>query len=178
MQLGTGLSVLAVVAALAVLALPVAGRLGAFEGRAPATLGVRDGRLAPPSATPNSVSSQAALWPGEAAAAAQVAPLPAPGGRDATMSRLRAVIEAMPGARVVQARDDYLHATFTSRWMRFVDDAEFWHDPVAQAVQLRSASRLGQRDFGVNRARIEAIRRAMSGPAGGTVGAQPPTPRE
>ncbi len=178
MRLATGLSVLAVVAAVVVLALPVAGRLGAFEGRPPAGLGVREGRLAPPSATPNSVSSQAALWPGEAAAAAQVAPLPAAGGRDATMARLRAVIEAMPGARVVLARDDYLHATFTSRWLRFVDDAEFWHDPAVQAVQLRSASRLGRRDFGVNRARIESIRRALSSPTGSAAGAPAPPTRE
>ena len=161
-----------------VLALPVAGRLGAFEGRPPAGMGVRDGRLAPPSPTPTSVSSQAALWPGEAAAAAQVDPLPAPGGRDATMARLRAVVEAMPGARVVQASDDYLHATFTTRWLRFVDDAEFWYDPAAQAVQLRSASRLGQLDFGVNRARIASIRRALSSPAQGATHEQPSTARE
>jgi uncharacterized protein (DUF1499 family) len=47
---------------------------------------------------------------------------------------------------------------FSSRWMKFVDDAEFWFDPSTRAVQVRSASRLGRKDFGVNRERIEAIR--------------------
>ena len=47
---------------------------------------------------------------------------------------------------------------FTTKMMKFVDDAEFWFDPRANVVQVRSASRLGRQDFGVNRARIEAIR--------------------
>jgi uncharacterized protein (DUF1499 family) len=47
---------------------------------------------------------------------------------------------------------------FESRVMRFVDDAEFWFDPVAGAIQVRSASRIGRKDLGVNRARIESIR--------------------
>ena len=42
--------------------------------------------------------------------------------------------------------------------MRFVDDVEFWYDPATQAIAVRSASRIGRKDFGVNRARIEAIR--------------------
>jgi uncharacterized protein (DUF1499 family) len=46
--------------------------------------------------------------------------------------------------------------------MKFVDDAEFWVDPQAQAVQVRSAARLGRRDFGVNRARVEVLRAALA----------------
>ena len=37
----------------------IAGQLGAFSGRAPNDLGVKDGKLKPPASTPNSVSSQA-----------------------------------------------------------------------------------------------------------------------
>jgi uncharacterized protein (DUF1499 family) len=77
------------------------------------------------------------------------------------MARLRAVIDRLPGARVVEQRDDYLYARFQTRLLRFVDDAEFWYDPAAQAIQVRSASRLGRKDFGVNRARVEAIRAQM-----------------
>jgi len=58
----------------------------------------------------------------------------------------------------VEQRDDYLYARFETQLLRFVDDAEFWYDPAAQAIQVRSASRLGRKDFGVNRARVEAIR--------------------
>jgi uncharacterized protein (DUF1499 family) len=78
------------------------------------------------------------------------------------MAKLRRIVEAMPGAQVVQSRDDYLYVQFTTRWMKFVDDAEFWFDPVAGVVQLRSASRVGRKDFGVNRARIESIRQALA----------------
>lgn len=151
----------------ALLALPlavlVAAQLGAFSGRVPSDLGVRDGRLKPPSATPNSVHSQAASWPDHPQRAyAQIDALPLRGDGPATLARLRTVVAAMPGASVVTARGDYLHASFRTRWMGFVDDVEFWFDPAAGVVQLRSASRLGRRDFGVNRARIEAIRAALA----------------
>jgi uncharacterized protein (DUF1499 family) len=46
--------------------------------------------------------------------------------------------------------------------MRYVDDVELYYDERAGLVQVRSASRLGRRDFGVNRARVEALRRAIA----------------
>ena len=52
----------------------------------------------------------------------------------------------------------YLYAEFRSKLMGFVDDVEFLADPAAGVVHVRSASRLGRRDFGVNRSRIEALR--------------------
>jgi uncharacterized protein (DUF1499 family) len=64
----------------------------------------------------------------------------------------------MPGIRVVEQRPDYLRAEAETRWMRFTDDLEFWFDPGRKVIELRSASRLGRKDFGVNRERIEAIR--------------------
>ena len=147
-------------ALLGCLALAVAAVLsGALQGRMPDDLGVRDGRLKPPSLTPNSVSSQADLFADHPMRDyARIAPLPAGGGAQASMARLRAVIERMPGASVVEQRDDYLYARFETKLLRFTDDAEFWYDPAAQAIQVRSASRLGRKDFGVNRARVEAIR--------------------
>lgn len=145
-------------------ALLLAGQLGTFAGRVPTDLGVRDGRLKAPSPTPNSVSSQADLWPGHPMREqARIAPLPLlPGGPEATMKRLRAVIDAMPGAVVVAANREYLRVQFTTRWLGFVDDAEFWADAAAGVVQVRSASRLGRRDFDTNRSRIEAIRARLA----------------
>jgi uncharacterized protein (DUF1499 family) len=149
--------------ALAVLVL-LAAQLGAFSGHAPDNMGVRDGRLRAPSKTPNSVSSQADLWAQHPMQDyARIAPLALKGTGPATIVQIRRIVEAMPGAKVVQARDDYLYVQFTTRWMKFVDDAEFWFDPVHAVVQVRSASRLGRKDFDVNRARIEAIRRALAG---------------
>ena len=46
--------------------------------------------------------------------------------------------------------------------MRFVDDTEFWFDPAAQVVQVRSSSRVGHGDLGVNRERIEHIRARLA----------------
>lgn len=144
----------------------LAAQMGAFDGSPPTDLGVRDGRLKAPSQTPNSVSSQAGLWPEHAQReAARIAPLPLlPAGPQATMRRLRAVVEDMPGAQIVIANERYLRAQITTRWMRFVDDAEFWYDADTGVVQVRSASRVGRRDFGVNRARIETLRAALAAP--------------
>lgn len=145
------------------LALLLVGQAGFLQGEAPPDLGVRDGRLKPPSFTPNSVSSQADLHAGHPMRdAARIAPLPLRGSVPETMARLRSLASALPGARVEEVRDDYLRLSYTSRWLRFVDDAEFWADPAAGVIHVRSASRLGRRDFGVNRARIEALRARWS----------------
>ncbi len=151
-----------IVAAVAVL---VAARLGAFSGRAPDNLGVREGKLKPPSRTPNSVSSQADLWPDAPQREyARIAPIALAGGDGkATIERIAQVVEGLPGARIVERRDDYLYAQFTTALMRFTDDVEFWFDPAAGVVQVRSASRVGRKDFGVNRARVENIRARLGG---------------
>lgn len=153
---------LGVPAALAVLLL-VAAQFGALRGTPPEDLDVRDGRLKRPSKTPNSVSSQADLWPDHPQRHyARVLPLALKGDGAATIAALRALLERWPGATVVTARPDYLYVRFETRVLKFVDDAEFWFDPQAQVVQLRSASRIGRKDFGVNRQRVEAIRAALA----------------
>ena len=77
---------------------------------------------------------------------------------------MRDGLEATLGARMVEERADSLRVEFTSRWLRFVDDAEFWAAPAARVVQVRSSSRLGRRDFGVNGKRIEALRKHLLAP--------------
>ena len=147
-----------------VLIVVLAGQLGMMRGRPPGDMGVHDGKLKPPSNTANSVSSQARLWPDHPQReAAYIEPLAWVGDGPATMVRLRDIVAAMPGARIVTWRDDYLYAQFTSRVMKYTDDVEFWLDPAAGVVHVRSASRLGQRDLGVNRARVESIRAQLQG---------------
>jgi uncharacterized protein (DUF1499 family) len=148
------------------LALLVAGQAGLLRGRPPTDLGVREGRLTAPSRTPNSVSSQAGLWPGHPQAAyALIDALALRGSGATTMARLAQRLAKTPGVTVVETRADYLRAEFRSRWLGFVDDAEFWVDPSAGVIQVRSASRLGRNDFGANRAHIEALRaRLVDGP--------------
>ena len=154
-----GLVLLAVLA----VALALAGQLGLLKGTPPNNLGVRDGRMKAPSGGPNSVSSQAALYPEHPMREyAQIAPLALRGDAGATMAKLRAIVAAMPGATIVKSDGDYLYAQFTTRLMGFVDDTEFWFDPASGVIQVRSSSRVGRKDFGVNRARVEAIRAQLA----------------
>jgi len=139
------------------------GQVGLFQGRMPNDLGVHDGRLKPPSATDNSVTSQAALYPDRLqATAARIDPLALRGTGPETIARIEALVKANDAARVVKVSPDYVYAQYTSRWLKFVDDVEFWYDPGTHAIQVRSASRIGEGDLGVNRKRIEAIRAALA----------------
>jgi len=150
--------VLAAVLVLAALVF-LAGVAGLLAGKPPA-VGVRDGRLKPPSRTPNSVSSQAGLYPDAPQRDyAAIEALPTNGDGAAGIERLRTIIAALPGAKIVTARPDYLYATFTTPGLRFVDDTEFWHSAADDVIHVRSASRVGRKDFGVNRQRVESIRR-------------------
>jgi uncharacterized protein (DUF1499 family) len=141
-----------------------AGQLGLLRGQAPGDLGVNGGKLKAPSVTPNSVSSQADLWPGHPQQAyAGIAPLALVGDGAATLARLATLVRATPGAQIVSERSDYLYAIFTTRLMQYTDDVEFWFDPTAGVVQVRSASRLGRSDLGANRARVERLRTQLLG---------------
>jgi uncharacterized protein (DUF1499 family) len=146
----------------------IGARFGLFAGAAPNDLGVTDGRLKPPSATRNSVSSQAALYPGHPQLDyARIAPLELMNGdANASLQALHVTLTAMPGVTVIEQRPDYLRAEARTHWLGFVDDLEFWLNPQAGVIEVRSASRLGSEDFGVNRERIERIRAAYRGEGG------------
>ena len=153
---------LLIVVALIVVAGVLAGQLGLLKGKAPTDLGVHDGRLKPPSKTPNSVSSQAVLYPDHPQLAyASIAPLQLKGDATATLARIGSIIEGMDGGQIVKREPGYLYAQFTTQIMKYVDDAEFWFDPAAGIIQVRSSSRLGSSDLGVNRKRIEFIRQKL-----------------
>ncbi|MEY4908324.1 MAG: hypothetical protein RL260_2042 [Pseudomonadota bacterium] len=143
-----------------VAALLTGARFGLLNGQRPGDLGVTNGRLKPPSLTRNSVSSQARLHPAHPQLTyASVEPLPLRDGSAAvSLQTLVAVLQAMPGITVVEQRPDYLYVQAQTRWLRFVDDVEFWVDPAASVIEVRSASRLGREDFGVNRQRIDTVR--------------------
>ena len=117
-----------------------------FSWHRPDHLGAKDGRLARCKRTPNCVSSQADPADREH----YISPI------KGEFSRVRKAVESMPGATVIEEKPDYLYAEFRTPLLGFVDDVEFLlGDGV---IHVRSASRLGRRDFGVNRKRIEALR--------------------
>ena len=121
-----------------------------FSGTRPDNLGVKDGRFAPCKPTPNCVSSQADRADREH----YVAPIVYTG----TMQQLRDAVESMTRATVIREEGNYLYAEYSSALMGFVDDLELLFDEKAGLVHVRSASRLGRSDFGVNRKRIEELR--------------------
>jgi len=126
-----------------------------FAGKRPQNLGYEAGRLAPCKRTPNCVSSQA----GPSDEQHYIAPIAITKNASGdAMAQLRKAVESMPRASVVRVEAGYLYAEFRSKLMGFVDDVEFLHDPAKGVVHVRSASRLGRRDFGVNRNRVEQLR--------------------
>ena len=125
-----------------------------FSGKRPRSLGVNDGRLASCGRRLNCVSSQAD--PGDAQR--YVAPIQVKGTAAEAIAAARRAVESMARARVVRAEGSYLHAEFRSRLLGFLDDVEFFFDERTAVLHVRSASRLGRRDFGVNRERVEALR--------------------
>lgn len=101
--------------------------------------------------TPNCVCTQAS------AASHRLPPLKFSCSGAEAIERARSIIAQQPGCRIVQQQTHYLHATFTSRILRFVDDVEFLVDESENLLHFRSASRLGFTDFGANRSRMQNI---------------------
>ena len=107
--------------------------------------------------SPNCVGSEASD-PRRRVARLELAADGAEGAIDALARR----IAAEPDASIVRREADYLHATFRTRVMGYVDDVEFLAMPDG-TVAVRSASRLGRSDLGANARRVERLRAAPSG---------------
>ena len=128
-----------------------------FAGARPTTLGLHQGQLSPCPPSPNCVVSQ-----GNPDASHAIAPLTYSGESERAISQLARLIAAMPRTQILEQTPTYLYAEFTSRWLGFVDDGEFYLDQPAGVIQVRSASRLGESDLGVNRDRIETLRQQLT----------------
>lgn len=121
-------------------------------GDRPANLGTQNNQLAGCPDSPNCVCSF------ETRDSHRIEPL------QTDLAAVRSVISQLPRVAIITEEDNYLHAEFTSRLMGYVDDVEFLADPAAGLVHVRSASRLGHSDLGVNRERIENIRTLIATP--------------
>jgi uncharacterized protein (DUF1499 family) len=141
------------------IALVIAGQMGLLRGKTPNGIGVKDGRLKPPARTPNSVTSQADLYPDHPQRQfARIDPIRFNGAPEQAMARIVAILKATDDTVIVANEPDYIYAQCTTKLLKFTDDIEFWLDRSAGVIQVRSASRLGKKDFDVNRKRVEAIR--------------------
>jgi uncharacterized protein (DUF1499 family) len=92
-----------------------------------------------------------------------IAPIAFTGDPGAAMDRLAAVIRSHGRAEIVTRGNGYLHAVYTSLVFRFRDDIEFIMEKDAGVIHVKSASRLGKYDFGVNRKRVERVRKDFMG---------------
>jgi uncharacterized protein (DUF1499 family) len=135
----------------------VIGQVGLLSGTRPKDLGLTNGLLKPPvKASWNVVSSHAEKQPHTDYHV--IAPIKYSGDGKAAFTKLGAIVRDMDGATVVTNQPNYLYAEFQTKLLKFTDDVEFVLDEPAGVIQMRSASRLGRKDFDVNRKRLEAIR--------------------
>lgn len=126
-----------------------------FSASALAEIGLNNGILSPCPNSPNCVISQ----DGDEEHA--VEPIAYTGDRTIAKETLLKVLSVVPRTQVIENTDNYIHTESTSRLFKFVDDAEFYFPEDENIIQVRSASRVGESDLGVNRRRIEQIRLAM-----------------
>lgn len=124
-----------------------------------ADLGIHKGKLTECPKTPNCVNSQAV--DGEHA----IEPIQYAGVRQDVRDRLLQILEAEKRAKIIINQDDYMRVEFASSLFGFVDDVEFYFlekQAGETVIHIRSASRVGYSDFGVNRKRVEQIRSRLN----------------
>jgi uncharacterized protein (DUF1499 family) len=120
--------------------------------------GKTNGRLSPCPKSPNCVSSLSQDK------SHYVDPLSYKVSQEEAREKLISIINSMKRSQIVTAETSYIHATFTSLLLRFVDDVEFSFDDEKKVIDVRSASRTGYSDLGVNRRRVEDIRSRFVSP--------------
>ena len=122
----------------------------------PADLGVHNGQLRPCPDSPNCVSSTGTDTEHS------IEPLPYVVPTAQMQEQLLAVLKTIPRATIITAQPDYVHVELRTQLMGFVDDAEFYFDETHGVLHMRSGSRLGYSDMGVNRRNLEQIRSALA----------------
>lgn len=130
--------------------------LVACTGTRPVQLGTENTNLDPCPEKPNCVNSLA-----NQADSHFIKPLIAKNPANAHQTLVE-IISQNPQAEIIVSSPSYIYAEYTSNIMKFVDDVEFLFSKDNNDIHVRSASRLGYRDFDVNRERIEAIRSELN----------------
>lgn len=127
-----------------------------FAGTRPTNLGIYSGELAPCLDTPNCVNSQSRD------VTHKIEPFTYSSSSEKAMADLKKVIQSFKRTKIITATNTYLYAEFTIPIVGFVDDVELYLDKSKKVIHVRSASRLGESDLGVNRRRIETIRTKLN----------------
>lgn len=122
---------------------------GVYRNRSPRSIGIHEEKLTPCPSTPNCVSSYSTD------PIHSIAPFPIV---NSSIDIIAKIIEELPRTKIIKKNDKYLYAEFRSKIFSFVDDVEFLVHEDQNIIHVRSASRVGYGDWGVNRDRIELIR--------------------
>jgi len=120
-------------------------------GEPPTNIGVKDGSLFNCPKSPNCVVSQ------HGDEKHKIAPISYNTTKDDAVQKIKKIILTQQNTKLIKETHDYLYFEFKSKMMGFVDDVEFYF-PDEPFIHVRSASRVGYSDMGVNRKRIEHIR--------------------
>jgi uncharacterized protein (DUF1499 family) len=135
--------------------LMVATTLLSCSQRHPTDRGVSEAGLAPCPSSPNCVSSDAR----DTGHGVDALRLARPAGE--AWDEARAVVLNFPRTRIVDEQPTYVRVECRSAFFGFVDDLELQLRPADNIIAVRSASRLGYSDLGVNRRRVERLRAAL-----------------
>jgi uncharacterized protein (DUF1499 family) len=127
-----------------------------FSGKRPPNLGVFDGRLTRCPATPNCVCSDATDKDH------RIEPLVLAVSANQAWSAVHRTLSTLPRVHIVTDGADYLHAECESVIFGFVDDLELHLRSLEGVIAVRSASRVGRSDLGVNRRRVDRIRAMLT----------------
>lgn len=122
----------------------------------PDTVGVRNGSLAPCPGTPNCVHTGLRHPDGTRGIFLQGRLV-----RSEIIPSLVEVVESMPRTTIIEQSEQYIHAEVRSRFFRFIDDIELYVSPDRELI-VRSASRVGRGDAGVNAARVAELRERLT----------------
>ena len=130
--------------------------LSACSGSKPTDIGISNGQLLACPESPNCVNSRS----NNQTHAIKAFHFKKPISQVEAITAVKEALLSLPEIEIINETDTYLYAEATSKIMRFVDDVEFLfpNEEMIKEVHLRSASRLGYKDFNVNRERIESIR--------------------
>lgn len=138
---------------LIILLIAIVGFLTWQNWKMPKTTGLVNGRLQPCQSKPNCVCSC------QDDEAHHISPLPF--SSEETLDQIQAFFSTNYIAQVVEKSPNYLHIVITTPTLRFKDDLVFVVNHEKGIIEVRSASRVGYSDVGVNRTRIEALRSSL-----------------
>lgn len=130
--------------------------MGGCSAKNNSSIGIENGELKKCPSSPNCVSSY------EKDSSHSIEPLIYSTTKDEAASKLKSIVLGMKRTKLISETGDYMHFEFKSKIFRFIDDVEFYFPGNEKIIHLRSASRTGYSDMGVNRKRIEKIRELFS----------------